>query len=155
MGLAAILGGGLILGVVVLSFWFSNGPDRPSDLGELRRSRADCRSQGLGFVWEAGWCWPAEPDRCQAVGGFWGLLGGESGEGCNRVAPDAGAGCRNGRECFSGQCLAVLTPLARQTLLAEPGRGVSTPGLCAGLMRVRGCNAAVTKGLAYRIVCRE
>ncbi len=136
------------------TFW--RGSRLPVSLRTFATAKADCLSQQKTgqSVWEDPFCYPATASRCTAAGGFWGLISGATGDGCNAIAPDAGAACRTGHECASGHCLAILSPSARESLRTANGQPVKAAGICAGVLRVRGCNAEVTKGMMSQIHCQ-
>lgn len=150
-GGAALLGGLALLGLVAAVF--SGAPLGRSRTDSFRESAAACASQGAAGTLEDGFCYPTDAAACTAAGGLWGFLGPTTGQGCTAVAPDSGARCRSGRDCTSGHCLAILTPEVTQRLAAA-NRPVPADGLCAGLTRVRGCNALVEAGQARAVTCR-
>lgn len=151
-GLAVFGAGGLLLLLLVTTFFVGSVPARDS-LSSFRIPSAACTRRGAAAVYDNGYCYPTERARCEAAGGVWGLLGATSGVGCTGIAPDGGERCRSGATCTSGSCLALLTPTLLQRL-TETQRPVEASGLCAGLTRVRGCNAEVHDGFAQPVVCR-
>lgn len=151
-GLAVFGAGGLLFSLLVTTFFLGTVPSRDA-LSSFRSAASACLRHGPGVVYENGYCYPTNRARCEAAGGVWGLLGATSGVGCTAIAPDGGERCQSGDTCTSGACLALLTPALRQRL-AETQRPVAASGLCAGLTRVRGCNAEIHDGFAQPMVCR-
>lgn len=150
------VGLGTLIGVG--SLVFSHRSTRQSAASRLpafiRQSAAQCQSHSSA-VWETPFCWPNEASDCQALGGLWGQLGATSGYGCNFVAPDSGQPCADRSDCSSQRCLAILSPEVRQQLRETDGQRIRASGVCAGLLRVRGCNADVAGGTIREIRCQQ
>lgn len=144
------------LGIVLLVFLLGVVFPLPAGRGGLgsaggssRQRQTDCEQ--TGHAWEAGYCFPVTEAACQEQGGVWGFLGSGSGLGCNFVAPDGGQACQDGTRCTSGRCLAVMDPSVREQMAS--GQDVRGQGFCAGLLRVRGCNAYLMNGRVGSVVC--
>ncbi len=148
--------GSFALGILLLVFLlgvvfplpFGLGGADPA-VGPSRQRQTDC--ERTGRVWEAGYCFPVTEADCQQSGGVWGILGSDSGVGCNFLAPDGGQTCQDGSRCASGRCLAVIDARVREQMAS--GQDVLGQGFCAGLLRVRGCNAYLSNGRVGSMVC--
>lgn len=147
----------IVLGVLIVTFFsvvvfpFPFGlRGHESFMSSSRRQQQHCEQSQQG-VWEVGHCFPKTETACRQQGGVWGFLGTATGYGCNLVASDGGQACQDGTACTSGKCLAVIDASVREQLAS--GQVGSAKGFCAGLLRVRGCNAYLTQGRAGSMVC--